>query len=65
MEAGAETSSSSIAFINEMDRDGASFSRALQSIRTKFGANVVPLQPPILGASKSSLVAGVERDLLV
>mmetsp|Transcript_429 Transcript_429/g.752 ORF Transcript_429/g.752 Transcript_429/m.752 type:complete len:775 (+) Transcript_429:27-2351(+) len=37
----------SIAFVNKMDRDGASFDRALQSIKSKLGANVVPIQYPI------------------
>ena len=36
-----------IAFINKMDRDGASFDRTLASIRTKLGANAVALQLPI------------------
>jgi elongation factor G len=36
-----------IAFVNKMDRDGASFNRALNSIRSKLGANPVPIQYPI------------------
>lgn len=36
-----------IAFINKMDRDGASFDRALQSIRSKLDVNAVPIQLPI------------------
>jgi elongation factor G len=36
-----------IAFINKMDRDGASFERALESIRTKLDVNAVPIQLPI------------------
>ena len=37
-----------IAFVNKMDRDGASFERTLSSIRSKLGANVIALQLPIL-----------------
>jgi len=36
-----------VAFVNKMDRDGASFERAVQSIRKKLGANAVPIQLPI------------------
>lgn len=36
-----------IAFVNKMDRDGASFERAVQSLRTKLGANAVPIQLPM------------------
>jgi elongation factor G len=36
-----------IAFINKMDREGASFEESIQSIRTKLGANAVPIQLPI------------------
>ena len=36
-----------VAFINKMDRDGASMERAVDSLRRKLGANVVPIQLPI------------------
>ncbi len=35
-----------IAFINKMDRIGANFEAAVQSMRERLGANVVPLQLP-------------------
>ena len=34
-------------FINKMDRIGASFDRSVESIRTRLGANPIPLQFPI------------------
>ncbi len=34
-------------FINKMDRENASFERALEQVRSKFDANVVPLTLPI------------------
>ena len=36
-----------IAFINKMDREGADFKRATDSIRTKLVSNAVPIQLPI------------------
>jgi elongation factor G len=36
-----------IAFINKMDRIGADFAAAVQSIRDRLGANAVPFQLPI------------------
>jgi elongation factor G len=36
-----------IAFINKMDRTGADFEKAMQSMRDRLGANVVPVQLPI------------------
>jgi elongation factor G len=36
-----------IAFINKMDRIGADFDAAVESIRTKLGANAIPFQLPI------------------
>lgn len=38
----------SIAFINKMDRDGANFNGALNSMKAKLGANVVPIQLPYI-----------------
>ena len=37
----------SIAFVNKMDRDGASFQRTIASLRSKLGANAVPIQLPV------------------
>src|SRR5262247_2852319 len=36
-----------IAFINKMDRTGADFANAVQSMRERLGANPVPIQLPI------------------
>ncbi len=36
-----------ICFINKMDKPGADFAKAVESIRKKLGANAVPLQLPI------------------
>ena len=36
-----------IAFINKMDRTGADFFAAVQSMRERLGANPVPIQIPI------------------
>ena len=36
-----------IAFINKMDRTGADFDAAVQSMRDRLGANAVPIQLPI------------------
>jgi elongation factor G len=36
-----------IAFINKMDRTGADFANAVQSMRERLGANAVPVQLPI------------------
>jgi elongation factor G len=36
-----------IAFINKMDRTGASFENSVQSMRERLGANPVPIQLPI------------------
>jgi elongation factor G len=37
----------SICFVNKMDRDGASFERAVDSVRAKLNANAVAIQLPI------------------
>jgi elongation factor G len=36
-----------IAFINKMDRMGANFDRAIESLKEKLGANPIPVQIPI------------------
>ena len=40
-----------ICFINKMDRVGADFDKAVQSVRSKLGARVAPIQVP-LGSEK-------------
>jgi len=50
----------SLAFVNKMDRDGASFDRAILSLKSKLGANAVPLQLPV---GSDSIFSGV-IDLL-
>ncbi|MEC9091421.1 MAG: elongation factor G [Planctomycetota bacterium] len=36
-----------IAFINKLDREGASFSNVLNQMKTRLGANPVPIQMPV------------------
>ena len=36
-----------VAFVNKMDRIGADFKRAIESIRTKLGGNAAAIQMPI------------------
>ena len=36
-----------IAFINKMDRTGANFLQAVESIRTRLGLNAIPIQLPV------------------
>ena len=36
-----------IAFVNKMDRTGADFFKVVEDIRTKLGANAIPIQVPI------------------
>lgn len=36
-----------VAFINKLDREGASFERVLGEIKTRLGANPVPIQMPV------------------
>lgn len=36
-----------LAFINKMDRQGADFEKAVESIRTRLGSNAVPLTLPV------------------
>uniref|UniRef100_A0A7C4AT55 Elongation factor G n=1 Tax=Desulfomonile tiedjei TaxID=2358 RepID=A0A7C4AT55_9BACT len=38
-----------IVFVNKLDRIGANFSRAVQMLREKLGANPVPIQLPLMG----------------
>ena len=41
-----------VAFVNKMDRTGANFLRVVEQLKTRLGANAVPLQLPI-GAEES------------
>ena len=41
-----------IAFINKMDRAGADFYRVVEQIKTRLGANAVPVQLPIGGEDR-------------
>ena len=43
-----------IVFVNKMDRIGADFFKAVQSMRDRLGANAVPIQIPIGPESISS-----------
>ena len=43
-----------IAFINKMDRTGADFFKVVEDMRTRFGANPIPIQIPI-GAENNFL----------
>ena len=43
-----------IAFINKMDRTGANFFAAVQSMRDRLGANPVPVQIPIGAGGRAS-----------
>lgn len=43
-----------LAFVNKMDRTGANFDRAVETMRGRLGANAVPIQMPI-GAEKEFL----------
>jgi elongation factor G len=43
-----------VAFVNKMDRDGASFERAVSTVKSKLGANAVPIQLPIGSEDKFS-----------
>ncbi len=55
-----------IAFVNKMDRDGASFSSAVDEIRDRLGANPAPVQIPI-GAGKEfeAVIDLIRRKKLV
>ena len=50
-----------IAFINKMDRTGADFDAAVQSMRDRLGANPVPIQLPVGQEDRPRLVAQLER----
>lgn len=49
-----------IALINKMDKDGASYPRAIQSIRTRLRSNAVAMQVPIAVAPLPSSCLGGE-----
>ena len=56
-----------IAFINKMDRTGANFFAAVQSMRDRLGANPVPVQIPIGAGGRTStgVVDLVEMQAIV
>jgi len=55
-----------IAFINKMDRTGANFFAAVQSMRDRLGANPVPLQIPVGSEDNfSGVVDLVEMQAIV
>lgn len=43
-----------LAFVNKMDRPGADFIASVESLKTKFGANAVPIELPIGAESNFS-----------
>ena len=54
-----------IAFINKMDRVGADFTAAVQSIRNRLGANAIPFQLPIGQAESFAGVVDLIRMVAV
>jgi len=55
-----------IAFVNKMDRVGADFFRVTEMIRTKLGANPVPIQIPIGAEEKfRGMVDLIEENAIV
>jgi elongation factor G len=54
-----------IAFINKMDRVGASFERAVRSMRERLGAQVVPVQWPVGAEDNFSGVIDVVRMKMI
>jgi elongation factor G len=51
-----------LVFVNKLDRERASFERALEEIRDRLGANVAPLELPIGAESSFRGVADVLTD---
>ena len=50
-----------LAFVNKMDRVGADFSKAVRSMQTRLGAQVVPIQMPIGSEDQFSGVIDLVR----
>jgi elongation factor G len=51
---GKKNNISAIAFINKMDRLGASFESAIASLHSKLEANCIPIQIPLMRVDKSN-----------
>ncbi len=54
-----------IAFVNKMDRVGADFERVVAMIRTRLGANAVPLQLPIGAEDKFAGVVDLLEETAI
>ena len=54
-----------LAFVNKMDRPGADFDRTVQAIRTRLGANAVPVTIPVgSGADFSGVIDLIRAEVL-
>ena len=54
-----------LAFVNKMDRPGADFDRTVQAIRTRLGANAVPVTIPVgSGADFSGVIDLIKEKVL-
>ena len=54
-----------LAFVNKMDRPGADFDRTVQAIRTRLGANAVPVTIPVgSGADFSGVIDLIREEVL-
>lgn len=54
-----------LAFVNKMDRPGADFDRTVQAIRTRLGANAVPVTIPVgSGADFSGVIDLIREKVL-
>ncbi len=51
-----------LAFVNKMDRPGADFDRTVQAIRTRLGANAVPVTIPVGSGADFSGVIDLTRE---
>ena len=54
-----------ICFINKMDRVGASYERSIESIRTRLGANAIPMQIPVGSEASFRAVVDVMHGTMV
>lgn len=48
------------AFVNKMDRNGASFEDTIKSLKVKLGSNAVPLQYPLFSPDDNSFIGIVD-----
>lgn len=54
-----------LAFVNKMDRPGADFDRTVQAMRTRLGANAVPVTIPVgSGADFSGVIDLIRAEVL-